>query len=100
MDRGAPKLPVIAHLPTLSRLDPPPPEDPPMPPAMPSSARPVRHGGLMRCCLQTLHESQAPSEEGTQTQCHYCHAVMEVDPAGAWVWIPMATAEAWRKVQP
>ncbi len=50
--------------------------------------KPIRSGGLMRCCIATLaeHAGEALSEaEGTVIPCNYCSSSMRVRD-GAWEW--------------
>ena len=51
----------------------------------------VKHGGLLRCCLQTLDDAmvaaEQPPQEGDRLRCAYCkdEAGM-VFKGGAWQW--------------
>lgn len=51
----------------------------------------------MHCCLDMLTKVKTITEPGSQVQCNYCCAVIQVDAAGAWVWEPRLTAEQLRK---
>ena len=51
----------------------------------------VQQGGLMRCCLQSLHEvmtkATVPPQEGDRVRCLYCTdeaGMIFVD--GVWAW--------------
>ncbi len=51
----------------------------------------IRHGGLLRCCLESLgrqlSESELEPAVGTVLTCEYCHKptlIRAVD--GAWEW--------------
>jgi len=52
---------------------------------MPAKYRHVRLPGLLKCCVKSVQASGRLTGPGTQLQCHVCHAVVEVDDAGAWV---------------
>lgn len=54
-----------------------------------ANERPVRHGGLMRCCLYTLTETTSPSRVGTVLDCMYepeGNGNLIVAPDGVWQW--------------
>lgn len=57
---------------------------------MPTNERPVRQGGLMRCCLATLAEETAPSTIGSVLSCKHEEDTenknMIVAPDGVWEW--------------
>lgn len=59
-------------------------------PVKPANERPLRHGGLMRCCIATVAESTEPSEVGTVLSCKYesdpDNQNMIVAPDGVWEW--------------
>lgn len=44
----------------------------------------------MRCCLQTLYESEEPTKVGDVIGCKFSgdrpHSLMEVGPDGVWKW--------------
>ena len=49
----------------------------------------IRHGGIMRCCVQTIAEDKGPDVEGRTLACKY---ESSVEPTviyrdGAWEWI-------------
>lgn len=47
---------------------------------------PMRIGGLLRCCIQTLNMRQPDDEaDGATLECDYCDSRMIVR-AGAWEW--------------
>lgn len=47
---------------------------------------PLRIGGVMRCCIQTLNDTPLRSEnEGEILKCVYCSNSLRVR-AGAWEW--------------
>ena len=54
---------------------------------MSGPAKPVRIGGLMRCCLETLAEYEGPEDEGTELTCRYEHIVRMVVRDGVWQWV-------------
>ena len=45
----------------------------------------VRIGGLYRCCLETLEESNPFGIEGDEISCVYCGDYMRFND-GAWEW--------------
>ena len=47
--------------------------------------KPIRPGGLMRCCIATLAEHRGSEDEGTVLACNYCSDSMRVRD-GAWEW--------------
>lgn len=54
-----------------------------------ANERMVRIGGLMRCCLATLGNSESPSVVGTVLDCQYetpGNANMVVAQDGVWEW--------------
>lgn len=61
-----------------------------MEPPVPANQRRVRIGGLFRCCLATLGESDAPSVVGTVLSCKYesnpDNGNMIVATDGVWEW--------------
>lgn len=63
--------------------------DPALLQVLPANKRPVRPGGLMRCCLGTLTEADTPSEVGTVLSCKYENPENEnmiVAADGIWQW--------------
>lgn len=58
--------------------------------AVPANERMVRQGGLMRCCLSTLADTDTPSEVGTKLSCKYesdpNNEQMVVASDGVWEW--------------
>lgn len=46
---------------------------------------PIRPGGLMRCCTNTIAEHDGPEDEGTVLPCKRCPETMVVRD-GAWEW--------------
>jgi hypothetical protein len=46
---------------------------------------PIRHGGLMRCCLLTLDTYEGPETEGAVLRCKSCSDSMIVM-NGCWIW--------------
>lgn len=56
---------------------------------VPASERRVRTGGLMRCCLHTVGNSEEPSSIGTVLDCEFeeaGNARMVVAADGVWEW--------------
>lgn len=55
--------------------------------SVPPWARPVRTGGLFRCCLGSIEEMavSVPNVEGTKVRCKYCDAAIWFH-RGAWEW--------------
>lgn len=57
---------------------------------VPANQRRVRQGGLMRCCLGTIAESEEPSKVGTVLSCKYerdpDNENMIVALDGVWEW--------------
>ncbi len=47
----------------------------------------VRHGGLMRCCLDAMVAVVEPPKEGDSLRCSYCHDESGmIFRDGAWQW--------------
>lgn len=50
----------------------------------------VFHGGLMRCCLETLKEemrvAEAPPKDGDKLSCRYHGGYGMIFSGGAWRW--------------
>lgn len=48
------------------------------------------HGGLMRCCTQTLQDRHTadtlPKERDSRVRCTYCDNAMKLDDKGVWRW--------------
>jgi hypothetical protein len=57
-------------------------------PPEPAWSRSIHIGGMMRCCIKTIRESERPTEVGSTIQCSYCGAYAEVDAEGRWRWQP------------
>ena len=57
---------------------------------IPANQRRVDMGGLMRCCLATIAESEEPTEVGSILSCKYERDAdnqnMIVNQAGVWEW--------------
>jgi hypothetical protein len=53
----------------------------------PVSEWPVRIGGLMRCCTETLRVDAGWAKEGQVINCLYCPSAMRLRD-GAWEWNP------------
>jgi hypothetical protein len=57
---------------------------------LPANQRPVRTGGLMRCCLHTLADTTTPSKVGDRLSCAYesdpNNEQMVVALDGVWEW--------------
>lgn len=49
-------------------------------------ADPIRMGGLMRCCIQTIREREQPGTEGETQPCRWCTSTSRFRD-GAWEWI-------------
>ena len=47
--------------------------------------KPIRQGGLMRCCIETLADYHGADNEGTVLACNWCSDSMRVRD-GAWEW--------------
>lgn len=47
--------------------------------------KPIRIGGLMRCCTETIRAYEGPQDEGTVLACRYCSETSIVRD-GAWEW--------------
>jgi len=49
----------------------------------------IKSGGLYRCCIQTLHETEVDRKpsDGDIIQCVHCGAKMMVH-KGFWQWLP------------
>lgn len=54
----------------------------------PANVRPIRVGGLMRCCTSALKESIRHTEIGSEFQCPICKTTIVVDQRGCWLWGP------------
>lgn len=71
---------------------------------MPAQLRHIRRGGLLPCCIESVHRSHRPTVLGSQLQCGVCEATLVVDEAGAWTWTgrsgPAAVAEPPQSVTP
>lgn len=54
---------------------------------MKASEYQIRQGGLFRCCLVTLEETELldPPEEGDKINCSYCGTTMSLS-KGSWGW--------------
>jgi hypothetical protein len=54
---------------------------------MKASEYQIRQGGLFRCCLLTLEETELsdPPEEGDTITCSYCGQTMSMN-KGSWGW--------------
>ena len=48
-----------------------PPEGPDLPARLPANKRWVRQGGLMRCCLATIGETETETKVGDTLDCKY-----------------------------
>lgn len=46
---------------------------------------PIRIGGLMRCCTQTIRERDKPGTEGEKQPCRWCSSGARFRD-GAWEW--------------
>lgn len=46
---------------------------------------PIRHGGLMRCCIETWAKYTGQEDEGTVLPCQWCSSSMIVKD-GVWKW--------------
>ena len=46
---------------------------------------PIRIGGVMRCCAETLSEREAPGRDGDVLPCRYCSSRL-IFRSGAWEW--------------
>lgn len=46
---------------------------------------PIRIGGLMRCCILTVRQREAPGQEGDVQPCQYCSSSTRFRD-GAWEW--------------
>ncbi len=46
---------------------------------------PLRIGGVMRCCLETLETTAVEEKEGDILPCKYCKSSLRVRD-GAWEW--------------
>lgn len=55
----------------------------------------VAHGGLMRCCLQTIENTPVNDEEGEVLPCAYCRSSMRLE-GGIWKW----AKDLYHKEQP
>ena len=56
---------------------------------MKASEYQIRQGGLFRCCLKTLEETDldTPPVEGDKIACSYCGTSMSMS-TGSWEWDP------------
>lgn len=62
--------------------------------------RQIRHGGLMRCCLDTLHNHTELTYVGQVIPCSYHTGdCMEVAADGVWEWIGFERAMAVEKAK-
>jgi hypothetical protein len=55
------------------------------------AGEPIRIGGLMRCCIQTIREHDQPGMEGVTLACRHDTGNRPATirfRAGAWEWIP------------
>lgn len=49
--------------------------------------KPIRIGGLMRCCIESLNDAPAEPAEGETFRCKWCHdEAGMVFRDGAWQW--------------
>lgn len=56
---------------------------------VPANERNIRHGGLMRCCLDTWQHTTTPTEVGDVLDCKYepvGNSQMVVAEDGVWEW--------------
>lgn len=51
-----------------------------------TNERPIRPGGLMRCCTGTYVETTDPTKVGDVLPCKYCSSSMVVARDGVWEW--------------
>lgn len=47
---------------------------------------PIRIGGLLRCCILSIHEHEYQGVEGSVLQCKYCTGGSMIFHDGAWEW--------------
>lgn len=52
----------------------------------PTNQRPIRPGGLFRCCTGTYGETDEPSKVGDVLKCRHCSSSMRVAADGIWEW--------------
>lgn len=45
-----------------------------------------RPGGLLRCCIETIHKHNAPGDEGERLTCPTCRTDMVWREPGGWQW--------------
>lgn len=45
----------------------------------------LNHGGVMRCCVETLNTTDGPEDEGTVLPCKWCKSSLIVK-GGVWRW--------------
>lgn len=58
-------------------------------PSIPANKRKIIHGGMMRCCIATLQESEELTDVGTVLSCKYEggeNRNMIVNARGNWEW--------------
>lgn len=54
---------------------------------MKGNERRIRIGGLLRCCIATVHEIDAMTKPGDIRECNYCHKPsLRVGDDGVWEW--------------
>ena len=61
---------------------------------MKASEYQIRQGGLFRCCLKALEETDLDTNpvEGDRIHCFYCGTIMSMS-KGSWAWAPQNSVE-------
>ena len=54
---------------------------------LPANERSIAIGGLMRCCTQTIRDSETYTVPGDTMDCPHCSSTMLVRPDGVWEWV-------------
>lgn len=62
------------------------------------AVEPIKIGGLMRCCIETLQERTEPGAEGEEQPCKHCSSAAVLD-GGAWRWIGYEEATRRRELR-
>lgn len=53
----------------------------------PANQRDYFHGGLMRCCTETLKKTTKLTSAGDRLDCAHCRNAMVVGQDGNWKWV-------------
>lgn len=54
-----------------------------------SNRIPLKHGGMFRCCIDTINDFCGEEKEGTELYCKVCGDTLRVE-YGRWTWVQPA----------